>query len=59
MCEMRDEKNTYSVPNIYMLVSYVQLKTHQVATSYGIIRIHLTVILVTVVWLCCYRYVSA
>lgn len=43
----------HNAPNIYvaMLGSYVQLRTHQVATSYGIMGIHLTVILVTIVWL--------
>lgn len=53
MCEIRDEKNTYNAPNIYvaLLVSCVQLQTHQVATSYGIIGTHLTVILAAIVWL--------
>lgn len=53
MCEIRDEKTTYSAPNIYVdiFVLCVQLQTPQVATSYGILGIHLTVILVTIVWL--------
>lgn len=51
MCEIRDEKTTYNAPNIYvdMLVLCIQLQTHWVATSCGIIGIHLTVILATTV----------
>lgn len=38
-------------PNIYvdMLVLYIELQTHRVATSYGIMGIHLRMILATIV----------